>query len=79
MSEIVPLGDVLQQSESTFGFSGAILQLLQALRQGEVIGICSEFYGLNASAFSGATFPDEAFDLALPTAFWAVQTWQNAS
>ncbi|GEM_PF-3836594 len=73
--DLVSLHETLRQLESAFGYSGAILQVLQALRSGELIGICAEFRGRNASVRPIFELPDKGQNLILPKGFWGQSQW----
>lgn len=77
MEALVAMRATLTNLENHFGFLGAIYQLLQALRSGELTGICDQFHGQNASNRPIYELPDEAADFVLPKQFWGYAQWQN--
>ena len=77
MVDLVTMATVLANLKVHFGCSGAINQLLQALRNGELTGICDQFHGRNASNLPIYELPDKARNLALPMLFWGHVQWQK--
>lgn len=77
MEDLASLGATLRNLKSSFGISGAVNQLLQALWSGELTGVCDQFHGLNASNRSILELPNEAENFVLPTQFWGHAQWQN--
>lgn len=76
MEALVALRAMLANLEKPFGYSGAVNQILQALRNGELTGICDQFHGRNASNRPIYELPDLANSLALPMQFWGYAQWQ---
>lgn len=77
MDELVSLSATLGSLEGAFGLSGAINQIWQALRSGELIGSCERFHGHNASQRPILQLPNRAENLTLPREFWGHAQWQT--
>lgn len=71
MNETIGIGALAESLVGTFGKTGGRNLLLQNLRSGALSCTCDEFYSLNPSAYSMATYPDSAVNFALPPDFWS--------